>query len=59
MDGLNSSKKFIRGALARTVNLRNTPELTFLEDDSIEYGVMMSKMIDDVSKQDAMKKSEE
>jgi ribosome-binding factor A len=59
MDGLNSSKKFIRGALASTVNLRNTPELTFLEDDSIEYGVMMSKMIDDVSKQDAMKKSEE
>ena len=49
---MNSSKKFIRGALARTVNLRNTPELTFLEDDSIEYGVMMSKMIDEVSKKD-------
>ena len=32
------------------MNLRNTPELTFVMDQSIEYGVNMSKLIDDVNK---------
>ena len=50
MEGLNSSKGCIRRALAKTVNLRNTPELTFILDDSIEYGVKMSKLIDEVNK---------
>ena len=31
-------------------NLRNTPEITFIMDQSIEYGVTMSKKIDDVVK---------
>jgi ribosome-binding factor A len=53
MDGLKSSKGFIRRELAHTINLRNTPELTFFEDDSIEYGVKMSKMIDDLSKSES------
>lgn len=48
MEGLKSSKGYIRRELARTINLRNTPELFFKEDDSIEYGVKMSKMIDDL-----------
>ena len=52
MDGLKSSSGFIRHELAMTVNLRNTPELIFLEDDSIEYGVRMSKIIDDVNSED-------
>ena len=34
--------------LAKNLNLRNTPELTFLLDESIEYGVSMSKLIDTV-----------
>ncbi len=41
--------KDIRGQLARTINLRNTPELTFIMDQSIEYGVNMSKLIDEVN----------
>ena len=49
MEGLNSSKKYIRHELARTVNLRNTPEITFLLDTSIAYGVHMSHMIDEVN----------
>jgi ribosome-binding factor A len=49
MEGLNSSKNFIRHELARTVNLRNTPELYFHLDTSIAYGVHMSKMIDEVN----------
>ena len=36
--------------LAKSINLRNTPQITFILDQSIEYGVKMSKMIDDVTK---------
>ncbi|MCQ2537865.1 MAG: 30S ribosome-binding factor RbfA [Lachnospiraceae bacterium] len=46
--GLNSAKSFIRGQLAHRMNMRNTPELTFVLDQTIEYGVNMSKKIDDV-----------
>ena len=48
--GLKSAEGFIRTQLAKAVNLRNTPEITFVLDQSIEYGVRMSKMIDDVTK---------
>jgi len=40
----------MRGQLAKALNLRNTPELTFVIDSSIEYGVHMSKLIDEVNK---------
>ena len=50
--GLNSAKGFIRRELAHIVNLRNTPELTFIMDDSIAYGVDMSKKIEDVIARD-------
>ncbi|MBQ7725331.1 MAG: 30S ribosome-binding factor RbfA [Lachnospiraceae bacterium] len=52
LKGLNSAKGFIRRELARIVNLRNTPELTFLMDGSIEYGVDMSKKIEEVMRHD-------
>ena len=48
--GLKSAEGFIRSKLAKTVNLRNTPEIRFLLDQLIEYGVKMSKMIDEVTK---------
>ena len=48
--GLKSAEGYIRRELARSINLRNTPEITFILDQSIEYGVRMSKMIDDVTK---------
>ncbi|MCR5823313.1 MAG: 30S ribosome-binding factor RbfA [Lachnospiraceae bacterium] len=48
LKGLNSAAGFIRGKLAHTMNMRNTPELTFVVDRTIEYGVNMSKKIDDV-----------
>lgn len=50
LKGLNSAMGFIRKELARTINLRNTPEITFFVDQSIEYGVNMSKLIDEVNK---------
>ena len=48
--GLKSAEGFIRRQLAHTVNLRNTPEIRFILDQSIEYGVTMTKLIDDVVK---------
>ena len=48
--GLRSAEGYIRRELARTVNLRNTPQIRFILDQSIAYGVSMSKLIDDVVK---------
>ena len=48
--GLKKASPFIRSQLAKRLNLRNTPELTFVLDQSIEYGVNMSKMIEEVTK---------
>ena len=46
--GLKSAEGFIRRQIAKTINLRNTPEITFVMDQSIEYGVNMSHKIDEV-----------
>jgi ribosome-binding factor A len=46
--GLKSAAGFIRRELARRINLRNTPELIFVLDTSIAYGMEMSKKIDEV-----------
>lgn len=48
--GLNSAKGFIRNRLAKTINLRNTPDITFIMDQSIAYGVNMSKKIDELTR---------
>lgn len=48
--GLQSAEGFIRRELARNLNMRNTPEIKFVMDQSIAYGVAMSKKIDDVTK---------
>lgn len=48
LQGLKSAAPFLRGKLAHSLNLRNTPQLFFSADQSIAYGVNMSKMIDDV-----------
>lgn len=48
LEGLNSAMGYIRRQLARTINLRNTPEITFVMDQSIAYGVNMSHKIDEV-----------
>ena len=53
IQGLNKAEGYIRRQLASNLNLRNTPEIRFILDESIEYGVNMSKLIDDVTKKDA------
>lgn len=49
IQGLRSAVGFIRNQLARRINLRNTPELTFILDQSIEYGVHMTRLINEVT----------
>lgn len=56
--GLRSAEGYIKNQLARKINLRNTPEIRFIIDQSIEYGVSMSKLIDDVNRADDEKKVE-
>lgn len=55
--GLQSAEGYIRREMAHSLNLRNTPEIRFILDQSIEYGVAMSKKIDDVTR--GQKKEEE
>lgn len=55
MEGLKKSASFARHQLARRMNLRNTPELTFVLDTSIEYGVTMSKKIDELKEKEESK----
>lgn len=49
IQGLKSAVGFIRTQIARRINLRNTPELTFILDQSIEYGVNMTRLINEVT----------
>ena len=52
LEGLKSAAPFIRRQLAATVNLRNTPELRFVSDESIEHGIYMSRLIERVKAED-------
>jgi len=50
MNGLKSAEGFIRKRIAETLNLRYTPEITFVLDDSIAYSMRMHQLIDEVNK---------
>jgi len=50
MKGLKNAGGFIRHMLAERVNLRNTPELIFKLDESVEYSVRMNQLINEISK---------
>lgn len=48
LSGLKKSSGFIRSELARKVNLRNTPELIFELDDSMEYGAKIDSILKEI-----------
>jgi ribosome-binding factor A len=50
MAALQKASGFIRRRIAETVNLRHTPEITFIYDDSIAHGMRMRKLIDEANK---------
>jgi len=57
--GLRRAEGYIRTRLAKTVNLRNTPQITFLPDRSIEYGIAMTKRIEEVNRTQNEKEDED
>ena len=46
LEGLKNAHGYIKRELAHSINLRNTPDIRFILDQSIAYGVNMSKKID-------------
>ena len=50
LKALTNAAGFIRKRIADTLNLRHTPEITFVRDDSIAYAMRMHKLIDEVNK---------
>lgn len=57
--GLKNAEGYIRRQLAKSINLRNTPEIRFILDESIEYGVTMSKLIDQVTRKEEVEEDGE
>lgn len=51
-EGLKSASGYIRSTLAKELNMRYTPELRFIMDDSIEYAINMSRKIDEITAKD-------
>ena len=49
---LNRASSFIRGKLFDKVEIRKMPELTFVYDESIEYGNKIEKIIDEINKEE-------
>ncbi len=47
---LKQSSGYIRSVIAKRVNLRNTPELIFEFDESIEYGSRIDEILKDITK---------
>ena len=46
--GLISAKGYIKRELAARLNLRNTPDLTFISDDSMEKGAKISQILNNM-----------
>ena len=47
--GLRSAAGFMRGQLAKRLNLRATPELTFIRDESVAHGVKIAGIINSLN----------
>ncbi len=48
-DGLKSANGFVRRELSARLNLRATPELTFIHDGGMEHGAKIAKMLKDLN----------
>ncbi len=59
--GLKAATGFIRRELASSLNLRITPELTFLPDDSVAYGAHIASILNtlDISPEEPEEETEE
>ena len=52
LKGLNNAASFIRGEISKRIEIRHTPELRFVFDESIEYGEKIEKIISDINKEE-------
>ena len=50
LEGLKNATGFIRKEIARSIDLRNTPELQFLLDETAEYAMKMDALISEVNR---------
>lgn len=48
LDALNGASHFIRGKLSERIEIRHTPELKFIYDESIEYGKHIENIIEQI-----------
>jgi ribosome-binding factor A len=50
--GLEAAHGVLQGRIARELRMKRTPQLTFQYDDSVERGVRMSHLIDELAPDD-------
>ena len=48
LEGLKKSSGYLRSELAKRINLRNTPELVFELDESLEYGARIDTLLNQI-----------
>ncbi len=59
VEALKAAQGFVRRELAARLNIRHTPELKFIADDSISYGVNISRIIDEISRKERNEQDED
>lgn len=52
LDGLQSAEGYIKSCLKTKIKLRNMPALRFIFDNSLDYGMKISKILDDIHKKE-------
>ena len=52
LKALNKASSFIRGKLSQKINIRHTPEIKFIFDESVKYGEKIEKIIEEINKED-------
>lgn len=55
ISGLKSKAKYVRGELGRRMKLRLTPEIRFIEDESLERGSRVIAILDKIKKENEEK----
>lgn len=50
VEGLKSATGFVKRELSNRLHLRKCPEMTFIADDSIEYGAQINQMLEDLNR---------
>ena len=51
LKALNNASSFIRGELAKRIEIRHIPELKFIYDESVSYGEKIDKIIDEINEE--------